>query len=155
MKRTLLLVGSIMLIGVLLLVRLVTKESNRLADERKWFVNALRYEFSAHVDSVRMFNAHTGRLWCRLTDGNPQVHREDSLKRLFRQHDMLYLIFHRSSDSIIFIVPNGDRVAKGDSVRISSHQNTIQFFRSGKQVTSDSLSTALIGYTRPFFLKRK
>jgi hypothetical protein len=69
------------------------------------------------VDSVRMFNGETGRLWCRITSGDPQVGREDSLKRSFKEHDMLYLIFHRSADSIIFLVPKGNLVAKGDSVR--------------------------------------
>ena len=102
-----------------------------------------------------MFNVHTGRLWCRLTAGDPLIHREDSLKRSFKEHDMLYLIFYRSADSIIFIVPNGNLVAKGDSVRVSSQKNTIQFFRDGKQVATDQLTTTLTGYSRPFFLKGK
>lgn len=124
-----------------------------MTEEREWFVKALRYEFSAQVDSVRMFNKNTGRLWCRLTAGNPRVHREDSLKRSFKEHDMLYLIFHRSADTIIFIVPNGNLVAKGDSVRVSSQENTIRFFRNGEVVATDQLSTTLTGYSRPFFLK--
>lgn len=102
-----------------------------------------------------MFNSSTGRLWCRLTAGDPQVYREDSLKTLFKEHDMLYLVFHRSADSIIFIVPNGHLVSKGDSVRVSSKQNLIQFFRLGKSVATDSLSNTLTGYGRPFFLKGK
>ena len=155
MKKTLLIIGGIGLLCLLLLARLVFKQKSGFADEREWFAKALRYEFSARVDSVRMFNEHTGRLWCRVTEGDPQVHREDSLKRLFKEHDMLYLIFHRSADSIIFIVPNGNLVAKGDSVRISSQENTIQFFRGGKQVATDQLSTSLTGYGRPFFLKGK
>jgi len=126
-----------------------------MLEEREWFAKSLQYEFSAQVDSVRMFNPKTGRLWCQITEGNPQVHREDSLKKLFKEHDMLYLIFHRSADSIIFIVPNGNLVAKGDSVRVSSQKNKIQFFRSGKLVTTDSLSHTLTGFGRPFFLKSK
>ncbi len=126
-----------------------------MGKEREWFAKALRYEFSAQVDSVRMLNENTGRLWCRLTSGNPQSHREDSLKRLFKEHDMLYLIFHQSGDSIIFLVPNGNLVAKGDSVRVSSEKNTIQFFREGKQVATDQLSKTLTGFGRPFFLKGK
>ena len=102
-----------------------------------------------------MFNAHTGRLWCRVTAGDPQVHREDSLKKSFKEHDMLYLIFHRSADSIIFIVPNGKLVAKGDSVRVSSQSNSIQFFREGEVVASDELTNTLTGFGKPFFLKGK
>ena len=155
MRRSLLIVGGVGLLSVVLIVRLFFRQDNRRNDEREWFASALQYEFSARVDSVRMFNAHTGRLWCRITAGDPQTDREDSLKRSFKEHDMLYLIFHRSADSIIFIVPNGNLVAKGDSVRVSSETNTIQFFREGKQVATDQLSNTLTGYGRPFFLKGK
>lgn len=155
MKKTLLIVGGIGLVCVLLIARLFFRQNTNMTSEREWFARALRYEFSAQVDSVRMFNPHTGRLWCRITGGDAQVHREDSLKRLFKEHDMLYLIFHRSADSIIFIVPNGNLVAKGDSVRISSQENTIKFFRDGTEVATDALSNTLTGYGRPFFLKGK
>ena len=155
MKKSLLILGGIALLSLLLVSRLFFMQDSRMTEERKWFVESLRYEFSAHVDSVRMFNAQTGRLWCRITVGDPQVHREDSLKRSFKEHDMLYLIFHRSADSIIFLVPNGNLVAKGDSVRVSSQKNSIQFFRDGKEVASDELSKTLTGFGRPFFLKDK
>jgi hypothetical protein len=155
MKKTLLIFSGIALLCLLLIIRLFFRQDNRMTEEREWFVSGLRYEFSARVDSVRMFNNNTGRLWCRITAGDPQVDREDSLKRLFKEHDMLYLIFHRSADSIIFLVPNGNMVAKGDSVRVSSRKNVIQFFRDGKQVATDQLSNTLTGYGRPFFLKRK
>jgi len=155
MKKTLLILGGIGLLCILLVVRLVFKQRSSMSEEREWFTGALRYEFSAQVDSVWMLNQNTGKIWGRLTSGDPQIHREDSLKRLFKHHDMLYLIFHRSGDSIIFLVPNGKLVLKGDSVRVSSERNTIQFFRDKKQVATDQLSTTLIGYGRPFFLKKK
>jgi len=126
-----------------------------MSEEREWFVRGLRYEFSAQVDSVRMLNENTGRLWCRVTSGNPQSHREDSLKRLFKEHDMLYLIFRQSGDSILFLIPNGKLVMKGDSVQVSSEKNTIQFFRDGKQVATNRLTNTLTGFRRPFFIKKK
>src|SRR5687767_5812278 len=119
MKRTLLILGGIGLVCFLLVVRLFMKQKNNMGDEREWFARELRYEFSAQVDSVLMYNEQTGKLWCRLTSGDPQVYREDSLKRSFKEHDMLYLIFKRSGDSILFIVPNIKLIAKGDSVRVS------------------------------------
>jgi hypothetical protein len=155
MKKTLFILGIIALLCFLLIVRLFMKQKNNMEEERQWFANALRYEFSAQVDSVHMFNENTGKLWCSITAGNPQVDREDSLKRSFKKHDMLYLIFHRSGDSIIFIVPNASLVAKGDSVLVSSEKNTIQFFRDKKHVATDQLSTTLTGFGRPFFLKEK
>jgi hypothetical protein len=156
MKRTILILSGIALVMLLLIARLIFKQNSGATDERKWFVKALRYEFSAQVDSVWMFNPGAGRLRCLLTSGDAQINREDSLKRIFKQHDMLYLIFKRSADSITFILPNhANLVAKGDSVRVSSHENRIQFFRAGKPVVTDSLSEILTGYSRPFFMKGK
>jgi hypothetical protein len=155
MKKTLLIIGGIGLVCFLLIVRLFFKQDTVLTEERKWFATALRYEFSARVDSIRMFNEHTGRLWCSVTSGDPQVEREDSLKRYFQEHDKLYLIFHKSADSIIFIIPNGNLVNKGDSVRVSSKNNSIQFFRDDKLVAKDELSNTLTGFGTPFFLKKK
>ena len=156
MKRTVLILSGIALITLLLTVRLLFRQKSSTADERKWFVKALHYEFSAQVDSVWMFNQNAGRVRCLLTTGDPQIDKEDSLKRLFKQHDMLYLIFKRSADSITFILPNhAGRIAKGDSVRASSRENRIRFFRAGKPVVTDSLTETLTGFSRPFFLKWK
>jgi len=155
MKKTLLILGGIGLLCVLLVARLFFRQHSGLETERDWFVKGLRYEFSAEVDSIKMFNKNAGRLWCRVTAGNPQTDREDSLKLLFKEHDMLYLIFRHSGDSITFIAPNAGQVNKGDSVRVSSEKNSIQFFRDGEPVASDKLSQTLTGFTRPFFLKKK
>ena len=155
MRKTLLILGGIVLLCVLLVARLFYTQNSSMNDEREWFAKALRYEFSAQIDSVRMLNEQTGRLWCRITSGNPQVYREDSLKQEFKAHDLLYLIFHRSGDSIIFLIPEGKLVAKGDSVRVSSEKNIIQIFRGGEIVNSHRLADVLTGFSRPFFLRSK
>lgn len=156
MKKTLLILGCIALVCGLLIIRLFFRQQSSFVSEREWFAKSLRYEFSAKVDTVWKFNEQTGRLRCLVTEGNPQIHREDSLKPMFKEHDMLYLIYQRSGDSIIFIIHNhANLVAAGDSVRVSSRNNSIQFFRDGKQLAIDSLSDALTGFGRPFFMKRK
>ena len=156
MKKTILILIAIALITLGLFVQLLFKQRNGAKDERKWFARALGYEFSARVDSVRMFNNHAGTLRCLLTAGDPQVHREDSLKKLFKEHNMLYLLFKRSEDTISFVLPNHVKlVAKGDSVHVSSSENVIRFFREGKPVVTDSLNETLTGFRRPFFAKRK
>ena len=156
MKRTVVILIGIALLSLLLITRLLFKQNSSMTDEREWFVKALRYEFSAQVDCVWMFNQNAGRLRCLLTEGDPQIYREDSLKKLFKEHDMLYLIFKRSVDSIIFVLPNhANRVTKGDSVRVSSRENIIQFFRAGQPVATDSLTETLTGFSRPFFIKGK
>ena len=156
MKRTILILVGIALLLVLLTVRLLFRQKGSVDDERKWFARALRYEFSARVDSVKMFNQNAGRLRCRVTTGDPKIDREDSLKKIFKHHDMLYLIFKRSNDSITFVLPNhANLVEKGDSMRVSSSKNMIQFFRAGQPIATDSLSESLTGFSRPFFAKKK
>jgi hypothetical protein len=155
MKKTLLILGGIGLVCVLLIVRSFYRQGNRLTDEREWFAEALGYEFSARVDSIRMLNEKTARLWCILSSGDPINEREDSLKQLFNEHDMLYLIIKRSDDTVTFLIPNGDMVAQGDSVAVSSSKNTIQFYRDGNKVATDQLSNTLTGFGRPFFIKKK
>ena len=156
MKKTLLIFGAIALLCGLLIARLFFKQHNNFIDERAWFAKGVGYEFSAKVDSVSMYNEHSGRLHCLLTQGDPQIQREDSLKTLFQEHDMLYLIYKRSGNSITFILPeHANLVATGDSVRVSSRGNFVRFFRKGKTVVNDSLSDVLTGFGKPFFLKRK
>lgn len=153
MKKSLLILGGIGLLCLLLVIRLFYIQHTGFNEERQWFVKALRYEFSARVDSIRMLNEHTGRLWCRIISGDPQTHREDSLKASFTEHDMLYLIFYRSADSIIFLVPDARLIAKGDSVRVSSEKDSIHFYRNGKPVVNGLLTETLTGFGRPFFLR--
>lgn len=156
MKKALLILGCIGLVCALLVGRLLFKQKSNFSGEREWFAKTLRYEFSARVDSIWMYNEHSGRLRCLLTEGDPQIHREDSLKRMFQEHDMLYLIYKRSNDSITFILPEkANLIAIGDSVRVSSKENAIRFFRDRKLVSSDSLSDVLTGFGRPFFMKSK
>src|SRR5436190_21365585 len=106
MQRTLLTLAVIGLVCFLLIVRLFFRQHNRMTDEREWFAKALQYEFSATVDSIVMYNKNSGRFYATITDGNPRVEREDSLKKLFKQHDMLYLIYKHSANSIVRILPD-------------------------------------------------
>lgn len=155
MKRTLLTIGIISIICFLLIVRLFSKQHHALEDERAWFANAVGYEFSAHIDSIRMLNETTGRLWCRIGRGHPDASREDSLKALFKEHDMLYMIFKQAGDSITLVLPYANAAVKGDCLQVSSHDNIVRIFHERQQVVSQPLTKTLMGYSRPFFLKRK
>jgi hypothetical protein len=156
MKKTLLILGGIALVCALLVFRLIFNQQSNFLTERQWFVKSVRYEFSARVDTIWMFNVNAARLRCVLTEGDPQIHREDSLKRQFNEHDMLYLIYKRRGDSITFVLPgHASKVAIGDSLRVSSKRNSIQFFRKGKLVASDSITMVLTGYGTPSFLRKK
>lgn len=151
MKKNLLIFGGIALVFVLLVVRLFVVERNRIAAEQEWFVKEVGYEFSVTVDSIRMYNSAGGVLRGRITAGNPQTQREDSLKKFFKKHEMLYLVFKRSSDSINLILPYANRVSKGDSIRIDSKENLILVFRQGEEVTRAPMSESLTAFQGPPF----
>ncbi|HEY0744310.1 MAG TPA: hypothetical protein VGD40_22740 [Chryseosolibacter sp.] len=155
MKKILLILGGIALLCFLLIVRSFYRQKTRMDEEREWFVKGVAYEFTARVDSVQMLNENMGRLRCLLLSGDPKEYREDSLKAHFKEHDMLYLIYERSKDTITFLFPSAKPIMKGDSVSVSSQNNAIRFFRNGNELAKDELTNALTGFGRPFFLKKK
>ncbi|HNC29641.1 MAG TPA: hypothetical protein PKX08_06545, partial [Cyclobacteriaceae bacterium] len=61
MKQGLLILGAIAILSVLLIARIVVVHQKRLGDEEKWFAQSLGYEFSAEIDSVKMYNSNGGR----------------------------------------------------------------------------------------------
>ncbi|MFN8335978.1 MAG: hypothetical protein U0U09_12695 [Cyclobacteriaceae bacterium] len=146
MKQGLLILGAIAILSVLLIARIVVVHQKRLGDEEKWFAQSLGYEFSAEIDSVKMYNSNGGRVWARITAGSPKVYREDSLKNYFKQHGMMYFIFDQSGDSICFILQYANRLTLGDSVRISSSQDKVTIFHEGKSVAQEPLSKSVVGY---------
>lgn len=153
MKKTLLILGGVALVFILLVVRLFVVGSSNAKTEQEWFARELKYEFSATVDSVKMFNGASGTLRARIIAGDPKIYREDSLKRHFKTHDMMYLIFRHSSDTILFVLPFANQVQKGDSIRFSSTKNRIEAFRNHQSVFYHPLSESLIAYKRPPFFK--
>jgi len=154
MKRNLLILGSIAIISILLMARLVFVHKNKLGDEEKWFAKSLRYEFSATIDSIFMYNQHGGRILARVTDGHPQFYREDSLKNHFEQHEVMYFVYRHSGDSITFILQFANQLNKGDSVRISSSADQVTVFRAGQTVAQEPFSRSIVGYGNSPF-KRK
>ena len=153
MKKTLLILGGIFLVCFLLVVRLFFRQQTSMGDERVWFAKAVGYEFSANVDSIRMLNPQTGRLWCHITSGSAKSYREDSLKQSFKVHDMLYFIIKQDRDSITFLLPNADLVERDDSVVVSSKNNSVRVFRGDSAIANDEFAKVLTGFGRPFFLK--
>lgn len=138
------------LIGLILIITLFFSEFNIQGKEREWFVHNLRYEFSIAVDSVqRHYRTFADG---RVTAGEPHFYREDSLKNSLEKHGNLQLVTWYSNDSISFTMeefPEGLR--RGDSVRVSSQQNSIIVYRAGKQVITAKLSDVLFGWGNPPF----
>ncbi len=138
--------AGVALVFLLLVVRFFFTERNTHEKEREWFARNLKYEFSVTIDSVHIFNRTTGRLHGSITAGYPLTYREDSLRNSLKKYEKLQFISKQRGDSITFILYNANEIEKGDSLRISSTENSITVFRTGKQLSSTPLSGTLNGW---------
>jgi hypothetical protein len=64
----------------------------------------------------------------------------------------MYLVYHRASDSIVFILPYANQIKGGDSIRMSSKENMIRVCREGKQIVGEPMSESLMAYQKPPFV---
>lgn len=147
--KTFLILAGIGLVSLLLIIRLFFAAQSGQEKEREWFVKSLRYEFSMTVDSVERYRRAfvTGRI----TAGNPHLYREDSLKNSLTKHGNLRFINSYRNDTIKFALEVAEEIRKGDSIRISSKENSITGFRAGKPLFTASLSQMLFGWGKPPF----
>lgn len=148
--KTFLILAGVAIVCVLLLIKFSFSEYNSHEKEREWFVKNLRYEFSIAVDSVeRHYRVFAEG---RVTAGNPRFYREDSLKNSLEKYGNLQLVTSYSNDSISFALDDfKEELRAGDSIRVSSQQNSVTVFRSGKQVITAKLSDVLFGWGNPPF----
>ncbi|HET9054351.1 MAG TPA: hypothetical protein VFM90_09270 [Cyclobacteriaceae bacterium] len=147
--KTFLILAGVGVVSLLLLILFIFSEKNGHEKEREWFIHKLGYEFSVAVDSVQRYNRTF--VEGRITDGRPRLYREDSLKNSLKKHQQLIFVSRQRNDSVRFMVQTAEEIRKGDSVRISSQENSITVFREGNQVLTVKLSQSLIGWGKPPF----
>jgi hypothetical protein len=149
--KTFLIIAGVGLVCLLLMIRFFFSEFNTHDKEREWFVQNLRYEFSFEVDTVQIYYNTRGQLSGRVTTGDPKFYREDSLQNSLKKHERLWLLNKHRNDSIAFNVQIANEIQKGDSVRISSKENSITVFRAGKQVATTLFTNEVNGWGKPPF----
>lgn len=147
--KTFLILAGVALVCLLLIINIFFSEFNSHEKEREWFIRNLRYEFSVVVDSVQRHN----RTFVdgRVTAGQPHVYREDSLKNSLEKYEKMMLVNRYRNDSIRFIVKLPEEIRKGDSIRLSSKQNSITVFRNDTLVAKAKLSELIISWNKPPF----
>lgn len=147
--KTFLILAGVGLVSLLLVIRLFFSAQSGQEKERDWFVRSLRYEFSVAVDSVERY--HRAFVTGRVKAGNPRLYREDSLKNSLTKHGNLRFITSYRNDTIKFALEVKEEILKGDSIRISSKENSVTGFRAGKPVFTAPLSQMLNGWGKPPF----
>jgi hypothetical protein len=145
-KKVYLLVG--VAIMVLLTARAGYNFSNKLSnldDERAWYTQNLRYEFSSFVDSIRFLHGDLGpgRLFCTVTRGIVNDSIENRLNKQLKHFQRLRFNEGRDEGRIQFIMPGAERFMKNDSVVVNSIMNQVHFFRQHRLIYTDKLSNLL------------
>lgn len=139
-------VAIILLISFALVIRLIVRKSSRLRSEREWYIENLKYDFSAEVDTVIVTNKKgSGFILCHFTAGKMNLSVEDSLKRHLKRHERLRLFPRRSDGKIRFASGKAGSVMKGDSVTVNSALNKITVFRNGEKLIEKDVRETISG----------
>ena len=149
MKRWIILTTIILL--VLLLIRLgfkISKGHDEMMEERKWYAQQLRYDFSATIDTV-IWNKEKDRfgiVLSHITRGILNTNVEDSLQSHLKTHKLVRLNLSNTLNEFkIVLVPplSADTYLPGDSIVVISASDQIRFFRDGKKITDRTISEVL------------
>jgi hypothetical protein len=116
-------------------------------EEKHWYVNHLHFEFSATVDSLRVFRKDRGLLYFQITDGKVNKAVEGNLNRRLRYNGNLRFIFV-IQNKLAMRTMDADKYAVGDSIRVITDQNSIKIYRSKTLVGKAEIARSLVG--RPY-----
>ena len=119
----------------LLVVRLGYKAFNKVRErevERQWYVENLRYDFTAIVDTIIMRDGATvgfGTILGEVIEGSYNPRIEDSLNNQLKLFSSLRLNTSNRAGRIRFHFRDAGSYTKGDTFRINSANDQILFFR--------------------------
>ncbi len=139
--------GSIFVIA-LLIVRLIFTQAANSREEKKWYVTQLRLDFSAKVDSVKIFNKKTGLVFFHLTRGSIIKQAEKRLNKKLKYNGNLRFLYFTKTDEIEIVTSNAALYTAGDSLSVNTDLNSIIIYRNGGEAARAEVVESLRG--RPF-----
>ena len=140
MKKILIIAGSIIVL-ILLAVNAIRQSVSNQEEERKRFLDQLDYDFSGEVDSIRIVREKLGFVRFHLTRGEATPHTENKLNRQLKEKESMYLLMFRPENKIDIITRSPFLLKKGDSLVMNSDQDQMVFYRNGKEIAKDKIST--------------
>ena len=125
--------------------RLVIRKIGRFKTEKEWYVQQLKYTFSAEIDTVIMRNKKKGfgLIVFHLTQGAANTSVEDSLNRHLTHFKRIEFLRLKPDEKIEIISGTAGRCAQGDSISVNSSNNKIMVFREGNKVSETQVSESL------------
>jgi hypothetical protein len=140
MKKILIIAGSIVVL-ILLAINAIRQNISGQEEERQWFLDQLDYEFSGEVDSIRIVREKLGFVRFHLTRGEATPHTENKLNRKLKDVNSIYLLMFRPENKIDIITRSPLLLKKGDSLVVNSDQDQMVFYRKGKEIAKDKISS--------------
>jgi hypothetical protein len=139
MKRTLIIVGSVILL-ILLIVRMVFVQSGKQDEDRREFVSKLNYDFAAMVDSVGLFNAHApvGFIYLRMPRDTIENRERKISRGLRNKHRFRFLVPRKNR--LEFFSKDARKFKSGDSVIIKAAEDKMSLLRGDSLVAEFKIS---------------
>jgi hypothetical protein len=139
MKRTLIIIGSVVLL-ILLVVRMVFVESGRQDEAREEFVSRLNYNFSSVVDSVGLFNerAPVGFIYLK-TPLDTIENRERKISRGLKKKYTFRFLVPKNNRFEIFS-KDARKFKIGDSLFINTSEDKMRLQRGDSIVAEFKIS---------------
>ena len=140
MRKILIVAGSIIVL-ILLAINAIRQSVSNQEEERQWFLDELNYDFSGEVDSIRIVREKLGFIRFHLTRGEATPHTENKLNRQLKDKESMYLLMFRPENKIDILSRSPLLLKKGDSLVVNSDQDQMVFYRKGKEIARDKIST--------------
>jgi len=147
MKKWIVILFAVALMAFLL-VKGIQRQSRKVDDERKWYVEQLHYDFSGEIDSIQLLNAKIGRVLFHFTRDSIDRSKEDNLNLKLKHNGNLRFLIPKIEGRMILISRNADRLAPGDSLIVNTDMNQITVFRKGVKIVENDAISYMNG--RPF-----
>jgi hypothetical protein len=140
MKKVLIIGGSIIVL-ILLAINAIRENGRKGREERQWFLDHLDYDFSGEIDSIRIVRENLGFVRFHFTRGEVTPHVENKLNRQLTETHAIYVLMFRPEKKIDVITRNPILLKKGDSLVVNSDQDKMVFYRDGKEIARDKVSS--------------
>jgi hypothetical protein len=133
-----------LIIFTLLIVRTFKTHVDGVTQERRWYIEQLRFDFSGVVDTAR----DAGNILFHVTHGNLDREKESRLNEQLEFNGVLALLLYRPNNKFVLMIDSAYKFRKGDSIYLSSDKNIVRIYRRKTLISEKELLKSIRG--RPF-----
>lgn len=135
---------TVFIVFTLLIIRTFKTHVDGVTQERRWYVEQLRFDFSGRIDSVH----DRGNILFHVTHGNLDREKESRINEQLKYNGVLDLLLYRPNNKILLMIDSAYHFRKGDSIYLSSAKNLVRIYRNNTLISEKELLKSMRG--RPF-----